>query len=265
MSILEIKKDLPIKEVAKNLSNYRFNEDITVSVEQLLELITHLEPSQFDQLQYSYILASVTEVLPLSILELLTEDTALSLNTVIYNCKLDAECVSYIIDKHIDAIEIETMLGRLELSNEQVLKVISEGESVFGTTLGEVLGETKNLELIKFVLSNSESINFEDCSRESAILDMRYELFNYLSHVLMTDADSTAIFGKTRPPMSSEELREHDPCAEGWRRVLNWAGRNDTMYSWNEFVARHILANQHSIDDCKSDIEWLASCINEFE
>jgi len=266
MSILEIKKELPIKEVAANLAQYRFNQDTPVSVEQLSQLINHIVPSDFSQLQYSNILQSTNEVLPLYLVKLLTEGTALNIDTVVRDCKIDSESIDYVISEHLDVVDAETLLTTsMPFTDEQIVKIITEGSDMYGTSLGETLGEKRNLELIKVVLRNKDSINFEDYNRTEAIAEMRYELFNYLGSVLMTDAESIEIFGFARPQMSSNKLRDYEPCAEGWRRVMKWAGRNDHMYSWNEFVARHILANQDNVEDCKSDIEWLASCLSDAE
>lgn len=265
MAILEITKDLPIKHVAENLSYYGFGKNTPVSVEQLGELINHIEPKEFHKLHNSNIFHNIKEVLPLYMVKLLTEGTSLEIETVVCNCKIDSESIDYVISEHLDEVDAEILLTTSTLNDEQIVKIITNGSDMYGSSFGDILGKTRNLDLIKVVIRNKDLINFEDHDRTDAIDEMRYELFNYLGSVLMTDEESIEIFGFVRPPMSSNKLRNYEPCADGWRRVMKWAGRNDHMYSWNEFAARHILANQDKVEDCKSDIEWLASCLSDSE
>jgi len=89
----------------------------------------------------------------------------------------------------------------------------------------------------------------------------QYHLFIGFGSTILSDNDSRKIFGKVRPTMSSEELRSHEPCADGWRRCVKWAGRKETAYTWNEFIAQHILSSIDNVDNAKSDLEWLAESV----
>lgn len=254
---IEITAQHDVEEVAKNIRNFYFRD--VISLEEFTNLIEHMDPDQYVELYYRDIMKNVKEVLPDSLVELLTTSN-IKLEHIIRNNKVSDAMVQNIIDNHINEVDGEYLISNQNVTFEQFKTIIHNGTSVYTESLGSVIGDLRNVEYAMYIIQNWDSIS---ALADDDIDEFRYPLFNGFGSVLLTDAESIALFGFVRPSMSSNILRDHEPCSDGWKRAYKWAGRNDTMYSWNEFIARHILANQDAVSDAKSDLEWLAESASD--
>lgn len=263
MPVLDITKEVDIEHVAKNISSYRFHAPL--AIDDLITLSSHLSPNEFNQLYSSQVLSNVQGVISLNVLKFLTDGTSLDPYYVVCNTKLDLESIDYVIENCNSLVDAEPLISEQDLSNEQLLKVLESYNIESAYSLGEAIGGKRDVEMVKLVLRNWSNLKFTEQSDNSTntLKSFRSELFERLSTLLMNEEDQLEIFGFVRPGMSSNELRDHEPCSQGWRRVIKWAGRSDVKYSWNEFVARHILANINNVEDATCDIEWLSNCLSE--
>lgn len=252
---IEITNDYDVKEVANDIRSFCFRDDI--KVEDFVALVEELEPERYLELHYRNVLENVKGELPDELVELLLT-SQLTVDHVIGSCKVSDAMVQNIIDNRLRDVDGEKLISTQNLTFEQFEIVIKHGSDIYASSLGSMLGDLRNVEYALYVINNWDhipSISDEDVG------EFRYYLFNGFGSVLLSDEECQKLFGFVRPSLSSEELREHEPCAEGWKRAYKWAGRNDTKYTWNEFIARHVLANQDNVDGAKSDLEWLAESL----
>lgn len=254
---IEITTDYDIKEVAEDIRSYYFRE--AISVEDITKLIEHLNPSTYPELIYRDILSSVEGELPDDLVNLLLTSN-ITMENIIRSNKVSDVVVQNIIDNHLADVDAEYLIGSQKLSMQQFVEIVHKGSSIYPGSLGDTIGDTRNIEFALYVVQNWDTIA---SLKDDDVNDFRYSLFNGFGSVLLTDQESSTIFGMIRPSISSNELREEEPCSEGWKRAYKWAGRNDVKYSWNEFIARHLLANQNDILGAKSDLQWLAETLSD--
>lgn len=256
MASVSITADFDVQMVAKDIKEFSFEN---ISVQEFVNLVEYVEPQNYNMLMTN-VLNYVNGVLPDDVLNLLLTGDNLNYNGILGSYKFNTEQLQNIIDNYINEIDIEYLLDNQELTFEQFVQAINNCKSFCPQSLGTVIGISRNVEYAKYIIENWNSIKHLS-NRD--ITYFQYCLFDEFGSVLMSDADSVEIFGFARPSMSSEELRSYEPCRDGWSRTMKWAGRNDTKYTWNEFIARHVLANQDDVDNAKSDLEWLAESVRE--
>lgn len=254
---IEITHDYDVKEVAKDIRSFYFRNDITV--EDFTSLVEELEPERYLELHYRDVLAKVKGELPDELVNVLLS-SKLNLENIISACKVSDSMVQNIIENSLRDVDGEHLIRTQNLTFEQFETVIKNGSDIYSSSLGSLLGEIRNVEYAMYVIDNWDNI---PSIADDSIDEFRYPLFNGFGSVLLSDEESKKLFGFVRPAFSSEELREHEPCAEGWKRAYKWAGRNDTKYTWNEFIARHVLANQDNVEGAKSDLVWLAESLSD--
>lgn len=252
---IEIETEYDVKEIAKDISNYVFNNPITV--QELQNLVEELSPNQYRELIYRDVLEKVEEELPDDLVNvLLTAD--LSYSNIARYCKLSENTLKDFIDNHISKIDGEYLIQNQNITFEQFKHILHNGIDIYAESLGNVIGHLRNIEYAKYVLKNWNSINAFYGEYDN---DFRSRIFVHFGSVLLSDEDCTELFGFVRPTFSTEDLRNQGPCPEGWKRAYKWAGRNDKQYTWNEFIARHVLANQDDIKSAINDLEWLADSV----
>jgi hypothetical protein len=261
MPRLNITKEVSINEVANNLLKYKI--DSPISVEELIQLASNLNPDEYMQLYNSDVLSMVKDPIPLQIFLILTEGTNLYIDYVISNCKLDEESIEYLIERQAEiSYDIVTLIYQQALSTEQIISLLTNSNSTHrGHFFGEIVGEKKDVELAKAFIDNWSNLNVSETSFNQ-LVSFKATLFEAFGATIISTEDQIKIFGAVRPTMTSNELRSYDPCRLGWRRVVKWAGRSDQRYSWNEFVARHILANVNNLSEAKDDLTWLSSTLS---
>lgn len=261
MPRLNITKEVSINEVANNLLKYKI--DSPISVEELIQLASNLNPDQYLQLHSVNALKMVNDVITLPILLLLIEGTNLDIDYVISKCKLDAESIEYLLERQAEiSYDIDTLIYQQALSTEQIISLLTNSNSTHrGHFFGEIVGEKKDVELAKAIIDNWSNLNVSGTS-SNQLVSFKATLFEAFGATIISTEDQIKIFGAVRPTMTSNELRSYDPCRLGWGRVVKWAGRTDSRYSWNEFVARHILANVNNLSEAKDDLTWLSSTLS---
>ncbi|AMM44090.1 hypothetical protein FDG95_gp452 [Pectobacterium phage vB_PcaM_CBB] len=254
---IEITHDYDVKEVAKDIRSFCFRDDITVK--DFIALVEELEPERYLELFYRNVLENVKGELPDDLVELLLT-SQLTVGHIIGSCKVSDAMVQNIIDNRLREVDSEKLISTQNLTFEQFETVLKNGSDIYTSSLGSMLGDLRNVEYALYVIDNWDQI---PSIADEDIAEFRYYLFNGFGSVLLSDEECLKLFGFVRPAFSSEELREHEPCTEGWKRAYKWAGRSDTKYTWNEFIARHILANQNNVEGAKSDLEWLAESLSD--
>ena len=256
---IEITHDYDVEEVAKDIRSFYFREGITV--QEFTKLVEALDPERYLELHYRSVLEKVDGELPDELVNLLLT-SRLTIGNIISSCKISDTMIQDIIDNHLDDVDGEVLISNQDLTFEQFETVIKNGYEIYTESLGSMLGDLRNVEYALYVVNNWNSI---PSLQNEDIDEFRYSLFNGFGSVLLSDEDCRTLFGFVRPSFSSEDLRGHEPCSEGWKRAYKWAGRSDTKYTWNEFIARHILANQDDLVCAKADLEWLAETQSDEE
>lgn len=256
---IEITDNFEVKEIAKDIRNYRFCNDITV--QELSNLVEELSPDNYMELHYRDVLENVKGELPDELVNVLTS-SRLNLDHIISaKCKLSDAMVQDIIDNHLSTVDAEYLISFHNLSFEQFKTVVNNGTNIYASSLASAIGHSRNVEYALYVVRNRE--NIDALRTDDDINIFRYNLYNDFGSVLLSDSECRELFGFVRPAFSSIELRDQSPCTEGWKRAYKWAGRTDTKYSWNEFIARHVLANQDNVEDAKADLDWLAESLSD--
>ena len=252
-----INTDFDVKLIASNLRNFTFEDEI--SVQQFTDLIEHVDPCNYIHLM-SRVLPQVNGDLSDDVMELLLTSNDVDLDTIVSLHKFSPDKIQYLIVNYIEKLDIVNFIHNQALTFEQFVYLINNGSEISPESLGSAIGNSRKVEYAKYVVQNWKSI------KKLMNMDISYfqfPLFEEFGSVLISDADSIEIFGFARPSMSSEELRTYEPCGDGWRRTCKWAGRTDTKYTWNEFIARHVLANPDNVEDAKNDLVWLAEAVRE--
>ncbi|AFC21967.1 hypothetical protein GAP32_507 [Cronobacter phage vB_CsaM_GAP32] len=257
MAVIHITNNYDVKEVARELNDFNFNDDI--SLNDFSALVEEVDPSEYRKLLYAGVLSCVKEEVPQELAEVLVSSN-ISYDEIIRSLTLSDSMINNIITNHLDKVDGEVLMRQQGITDEQFVHIINYGYQIYPGSLGECIGELRNVEYAKYIINNWNSIP-SLCDND--INDFRYALFNRFGSVLLSNDESMTLFGQVRPELSSEELRNYEPCAEGWKRTYKWAGRSDKKYSWNEFIARHVLANQDNVDGAKSDLEWLAETLSD--
>lgn len=257
MAFIHITNNYDVKEVARELNSFNFTDEI--SLNDFSALVEEVEPSEYRKLLYAGVLSCVKEEVPQELAEVLVSSN-IQYNELISSLTLSDSMISNIIEHHLYKVDGEILLRQKGITHDQFVRVLNHGSNIYTGSLGECIGESRNVEYATYIINNWNSIP-NLCDKD--IDDFRYPLFNRFGSVLLSDAESMLLFGRVRPELSSEELRDYEPCAEGWKRTYKWAGRSDRKYSWNEFIARHVLANQDNVDGAKSDLEWLAETLSD--
>jgi hypothetical protein len=152
------------------------------------------------------------------------------------------------------------LISHQTLSLAQFKTIVTSDDYLDIQELATAIGESRNPEWAKFVV---KSWNELEGTKDQDIKEFQYHLFIPFGSLILSDNDSRKLFGNVRPVMSSEELRSYEPCTEGWRRTMKWAGRSEVQYSWNEFIARHIMSSTDAVDSAKSDLVWLAESVSD--
>lgn len=249
---IEINSQYDVTEVAKNISDYRFVD--TISVEQFINLFENMNPRNYNLLAYQDILTMVDGEIPDSVIELLVF-TDLSYDDFICNAKLKPTMIKKLINNPDLDYNPVGLISYQKLTLPQFKTIVTTTSHIEVGDLAEAIGNAKNPDWAKFVVKS-----WDELSSVSTfdLNQFKFYMFIGFGPMILSDNDSRKIFGSVRPKMSSEELRSLDPCADGWRRTMKWAGRSETKYSWNEFIARHVLASINSVDATKSDLLWMA-------
>lgn len=256
MAHIQIAGKYDVKEVAQNIDNFRFSTPITLL--EFINLFENMNPKDYRRLVYQDVLDQVSEPIPDSIVDVLVSSQDLSYNDFIYNSTIMPTLIKKLITENEDNFDRTGMISTQTLTTAQFKALIANADYLDASELAEAITEANNTEFAKFVVKNWDEISALESEELSTF---QYHLFVGLGSTILTDNDSRKLFGKVRPTMSSEELRDHDPCPEGWRRCMTWAGRSEVRYSWNEFIARHILSSTDAVDSAKSDLTWLAESV----
>lgn len=250
MLTIEIEKEYNIKDVAHELSTIRFGQKLTV--EEVNEIIDHVPPSDYrlfrDVLSNYYYSGEV----PDRVVRILnTELTATQI------CGESGLTVSKeIMDSWIEndaGVSFDVIVAN-NRTDIEVLKRLFDSNTaqLFGYSLGAALGEAKNVELAKYIISKNSSL----------IRDAHYikrQTFMAFGSLILSEDDEIALFGKPRPMVSGAMIYAFEPCVDGWKRARNWTSKSGESLPWSTFVAKHLLANLDVIDDAKADLEWLAT------
>lgn len=255
MAHIQITGQFDIVEVANNIEDYRFESPI--SLEEFTQLFENMNPRQYRHLLYQDVLENVQDEIPDAAVEMLVA-SGLYYNDFIYHAKLKPSMIKKLIASTDIDYESTGLISNQNLSLAQFKTIITTSEYFDPEELATSIGEARNPEWAKFVVKSwaeLQSVEDED------ITEFQYHLFINFGSLILSDNDSRKLFGKVRPVMSSEELRSYEPCAEGWRRTMKWAGRSDIQYSWNEFIARHIMSSTDAVDSAKCDLVWLAEAV----
>lgn len=256
MAYIQITGQFDIPEVAKNIDDYRFESPI--SLEEFTELFENLHPDKYRALVYQDVLDNVKEEIPDAIVEVLVS-SGMFYNDFIYHAKLKPTMIKKMISLK-DEIDFDNtgLISNQNLSLAQFKTIITTSDYFDPEELADAVGESRNPDWAKFIV---KSWNELLGTQNEELNVFQYYLFISFGSLILSDNDSRKLFGKVRPPMSSEELRAHEPCVEGWKRTMKWAGRSDVQYSWNEFIARHIMASTDAVESAKSDLVWLAESV----
>ena len=253
-----ITTDYNVEEVSNNLGSFQFNNSI--SLNDFKNLIDVISPDLMRVLKYNGILEQVSEELPLELVQALVS-TGIGYDIIINNSKFSNDTLDYIIENHLDEIEIINVIGRCNITFDQFKYLVHNKKKIPIRELAETIGDKKNLEYAMYIAQNWHDIKGINADYISVF---RNEIFTNFGSMILSDSESRQLFGMaSRPTMSTEELRDYSPCPEGWKRVLKWSPRNNHKYTWNEFVARHILANMDELEEATNDLVWLAANASE--
>lgn len=255
MSHIQITGQFDIVDVANDIESYCF--ETPISLNEFTELFENMNPSKYINLIYQDVLEQVHEELPDDIVEVLVS-SGLQYNDFICQAKLKPSMIKKLITSTDIHYEKNGLIAFQKLSLSQFKTIITTSEYLDPEELANAIGETRNPDWAKFVV---KSWNELQGTENDELNNFKYHLFISFGSLILSDNDSRKLFGSVRPAMSSEELRSYEPCSEGWRRTLKWAGRSEEQYTWNEFIARHIMSNTDSVDSSKSDLVWLAEAV----
>lgn len=255
MAHIQITGQFDIVEVAQNIEDYRFESPI--SVEEFTQLFENMNPRQYRHLVYQDVLQNVQDEIPDAVVEVLVS-SGLYYNDFVYQAKLKPSMIKKLIASTDIEYDRTGLISKQNLSLAQFKTIVTTSEYFDPEELADAVGESRNPDWAKFIV---KSWNELPATQDEELNVFQYYLFISFGSLILSDNDSRKLFGKVRPPMSSEELRAHEPCAEGWKRTLKWAGRSEVQYSWNEFIARHIMASTDAVESAKSDLEWLAESV----
>ncbi|QXO12217.1 hypothetical protein pEaSNUABM44_00556 [Erwinia phage pEa_SNUABM_44] len=255
---ISVKSNVELDEVIKDIGSYTFDREV-ITKEVFVSMVEKLNPTDYRRLYYNNVLEHFTAncgQIDDEIAQVLLSGN-IDLNSVVGCTKLSPEMIVDILTNHLDELSPSVMIEAQHISTEQLdLLLNSEDHELDVYSLGEAIATSGNVELAKHVVMNWDKFdNLDD------IDGFRTELFNGFGSVMIDHDDELIIFGLNRPSMCAEELREHEPCSEGWKRVLKWTPRNGQSYTWNSFIAFHLLANQDDLDNAKSDLTWLAEVV----
>ena len=255
MAHIQITGQFDIVEVAQNIEDYRFESPI--SLEEFTQLFENMNPRQYRHLIYQDVLDQVQEELPDAVVEVLVS-SGLDYDDFIFHSKLKSSMIKKLIASTDIDYEKTGLISNQNLSLAQFKTIMTTGDYFDPEELANAIGEARNPDWAKFIVKSWDEL---PGTQDEEVTDFQYHLFITFGSLILSDNDSRKLFGKVRPPMSSEELRSHEPCAEGWRRTMKWAGRSDVQYSWNEFIARHIMSSTDAVDSAKCDLVWLAESV----
>lgn len=255
MAYIQITGQFDIQEVAKNINDYHFESPI--SLEEFIELFENLHPDKYRYLVYQDVLDNVQEEIPNEIVEVLVA-SGMFYNNFIYHAKLKSTMIKKIISSDEIDFDINGIISNQNLSLAQFKTIMTTGKYFNPEELADSIGESRNPDWAKFIV---KSWNDLPGTKDEELKYFQYHLFIQFGDLILSDNDSRKLFGNVRPSMSSEELRSFEPCTQGWKRTLKWAELSDKKYSWNEFIARHIMASTDKVDLAKGDLTWLANVV----
>ncbi|SOK58784.1 hypothetical protein [Yersinia phage fHe-Yen9-04] len=256
--IIEIESVCDVEKIIKNSHSYTVkNEDITKEV--FIEFFEKCSPSEYERLYYLNVLKYYDEVLDDNIAKVLLSGKY-ALSWLLNEAKLSPTMITYIVDNL--EVPLDTIIAKQPITFDQIIKLLSNKSFHLNSgDLGEAIGSTGNIEMAKQFITEWDNILplMNKSLRNVDLSEFRYHMFNNFGDIIIDPVDELTLFGVNRPSISTEELRTYEPCSDGWKRVLKWAPRNDTQYSWNTFVAFHTIANKDELHNVQSDLIWLAS------
>lgn len=229
-----------------------------LSLSEFVKILDAMSPTEYEKLITENILSRVNEELPKYIFEVLLTCN-LTYNNLITECKLSEGCIDYLIKNAIGDFHLSYLIKEQNISFEQIKLILNNPDAHINMII--FMNKFKsNMEVISYIFNNYDDIHALNTIYN--INGIRKILFYEQCYTILDDSYSMLFYGFVRPEVSIMQVIRLNPCVEGAERMHRWA-TYDKKYTWNEMIARHILANKDSASVAKTDITWLANALRK--